>query len=336
MSRAVIGEKMNKQFSQDALQQRVYEQVREQLGHVLRDSYAGFMTFAHNSLTLVGLTALLALTVILSQPQLRSNLQQLVRSYDSGQSAEESTFSRDAVNQLADTARSFAVQTTTLLGLQSDWNDAESTSDSDAEAISGIKSPVLTKQQKAVSTYLARKYRVNQTAVNLLVSAAYTTGKEVGLEPSLLLAVMAIESRFNPFAQSPVGAEGLMQVMTKVHADKLDDFGGSNAALNPIANLQVGALILKDCIRRGGSLQAGLGLYVGAGMGDDAGYGSKVLQEKQWIDLAAKGGQPLRFAAASVAKPVTSAASRTLPVSQLQPVSTEMQPKADQAPEPQA
>ncbi len=326
---------MNKQFSQDALQHRVYGRVREQVGHVLRDSYAGFMTFAHNSLALVGLTALLALTVILSQPQLRNSLQQLVRSYDSEKPAEESSFSRDAVNQLADTARSFAVQTTTLLGLHSDWNGAESTSDSDAEAISGLKSPALNKQQKAVSSYLSHKYRVSQTAVDLLVSAAYTTGKEVGLEPNLLLAVMAIESRFNPFAQSSVGAQGLMQVMTKVHVDKLDDFGGSNAALNPIANLQVGALILKDCIRRGGSLQAGLSLYVGAGMSDDAGYGSKVLQEKQMIDQAAKGNQPLRVAT-NLVKSITTSSNKGIPVIQLQPVSFEMKKPTDLPTEPRA
>ena len=76
---------------------------------------------------------------------------------------------------------------------------------------------------------------------------------------------MAVESSFNPFAQSPVGAQGLMQVMTKVHDDKYEAFGGSLAAFDPVTNLRVGVQVLKECIRRAGSLEAGLRFYVGAG-----------------------------------------------------------------------
>ena len=59
---------------------------------------------------------------------------------------------------------------------------------------------------------------------------------------------MAVESSFNPFAQSPVGAQGLMQVMTKVHDDKYEAFGGSHAAFDPVTNLRVGVQVLKECI----------------------------------------------------------------------------------------
>ena len=141
--------------------------------------------------------------------------------------------------------------------------------------------------RQAISTYLVRKYRLSPAATDLLVAAAYETGRQTALEPALLLAVMAIESGFNPFAESVMGAQGLMQVMTKIHRDKLEDFGGSHAALNPVANMKVGAIILKDCIRRGGSVLDGLRLYSGSGMGDDGGYGSKVLQEKERIAAAA-------------------------------------------------
>jgi soluble lytic murein transglycosylase-like protein len=66
---------------------------------------------------------------------------------------------------------------------------------------------------------------------------------------------MAIESSFNPFAQSPVGAQGLMQVMTRVHDDKYEAFGGTHAAFDPMTNLRVGVQVLKECIARAGSLQ---------------------------------------------------------------------------------
>lgn len=145
------------------------------------------------------------------------------------------------------------------------------------------------REQREVGRYLARRYRVNPDALAMLVDAAYVTGRDLKMDPSLLLAVMAIESGFNPFAESTAGASGLMQLMSKVHREKLDEFGGANIALNPVANLRVGAVVLKDCIRRGGSVANGLRLYVGAGTGDDNGYGARVLQEKERIVQAIHG-----------------------------------------------
>lgn len=136
------------------------------------------------------------------------------------------------------------------------------------------------KEQQRVTGWLAKRYRIAGTASEMLVGAAYEAADSVKLDPLLVLAVMAIESRFNPFAESSVGAQGLMQVMSKVHHDKFSDHGGISAALNPIANIQVGARILQDLIRRGGSVEAGLKLYVGAGnLETDGGYTSKVLAE---------------------------------------------------------
>jgi hypothetical protein len=96
------------------------------------------------------------------------------------------------------------------------------------------------------------------------------------LDPTLILAIMAVESSFNPFAQSPVGAQGLMQVMTRVHDDKYEAFGGTHAAFDPVSNLRVGVQVLKECIARAGSLQEGLRYYVGAALLDsDGGYAGR-------------------------------------------------------------
>src|SRR4029078_146774 len=93
------------------------------------------------------------------------------------------------------------------------------------------------------------------------------------LERTLILAVMAVESGFNPFAQSPVGAQGLMQVMTKVHHDKYDNFGGKLAAFDAVTNLRVSVKVLQECIARAASIEGGLKYYVGAAnMEDDGGY----------------------------------------------------------------
>ncbi|MGF6445585.1 transglycosylase SLT domain-containing protein [Paraburkholderia youngii] len=144
-------------------------------------------------------------------------------------------------------------------------------------------------EQDLVASYLARRYRVAQEPVSELVKAAFDTGREVGLDPLLLLSVMAIESGFNPYAESGVGAQGLMQVMSKVHSDKFQYFGGQSAALEPLANIKVGALVLKDCIARGGSLPGGLRLYVGSSTPDDGGYGAKVMAERGRLRDVARG-----------------------------------------------
>lgn len=136
------------------------------------------------------------------------------------------------------------------------------------------------REQAAVADYIARKYRVAAQATAQLVKAAYLTGREVGIDPLLILGVIAIESSFNPYAESGVGAQGLMQVMTKVHQDKYEAVGGVAAALNPYANIKIGALVLKDCIARAGSLEGGLKYYVGATTNTDGGYGAKVLAER--------------------------------------------------------
>ena len=180
----------------------------------------------------------------------------------------------------------------------------------------------LPKEQAAVAYWLSKKYRVAPEPIAALVSEAYEQGKANKLDPTLILAIMAIESSFNPFAQSSVGAQGLMQVMTKVHTDKYETFGGQHAAFDPVTNLKVGVKVLKECIARAGSIEGGLKYYVGAAnLETDGGYAAKVLAEhqrlRQGVGLRAS---PLMLAKASapVAKPVAVEA----PVADSKPVAT--------------
>ena len=150
----------------------------------------------------------------------------------------------------------------------------------------------LSRAQAAVAYWLARRYHVAPEPVSRLVQEAWTVGALVNLDPTLILAVMAVESSFNPFAQSPVGAQGLMQVMTKVHDDKYEAFGGSHAAFDPVTNLRVGVQVLKECIARSGGLEAGLRSYVGAAnSGEDGGYADKVLAEQSILRQVAGGAR---------------------------------------------
>jgi soluble lytic murein transglycosylase-like protein len=166
----------------------------------------------------------------------------------------------------------------------------------------------LPRQQAAVAIWLSRRYKVAPEPVSRLVQEAWAVGHRVGLDPTLILAIMAVESSFNPFAQSPVGAQGLMQVMTKVHDDKYEAYGGVRAAFDPVANLRVGVQVLKECIARAGSLEAGLRFYVGAALsGEDGGYVGKVLAEQLHLRQVADGRNVAVNASNSVATPASPA-----------------------------
>ena len=148
----------------------------------------------------------------------------------------------------------------------------------------------LPKEQAAVTNWISRKYGVAPEPVAALVAESYNIGAKAKLEPTLILAIMATESGFNPFAQSPVGAQGLMQVMTGIHHEKYKDFGGKHAAFDPVSNLRVGIAVLLDCINRAGSLEGGLRFYVGAAnLDSDGGYAAKVLAEHDRLRQVAKG-----------------------------------------------
>jgi len=186
--------------------------------------------------------------------------------------------------------------------------------------------PGNSKQQQNVTSWLAKRYRVAGDAANMLVSTAYTTAHEVKLDPLLILAVMAIESGLNPFAESPMGAKGLMQVMAKVHHDKFQQVGGAQAALNPQANIRVGAQILKDYVKRTGSVEGGLKTYVGAAdMESDSGYGAKVLAEWQRLKQVAGGKKVPTTNVAPPAQMVVKAAPA-------EPKAPAAAPKAEEAP----
>jgi soluble lytic murein transglycosylase-like protein len=145
--------------------------------------------------------------------------------------------------------------------------------------------------QAAVARWLGKKYRIAPEPLAALVAEAHVLSKKVGLPAHLILAVMAIESNFHPYIQSPAGAQGLMQVMTGVHANRYRSYGGVMAAFDPISNMRVGVAVLVDCIKRkDGALHEGLRYYLGGdAVVEDGGYVSKVLEEQARLDAVASG-----------------------------------------------
>ena len=121
----------------------------------------------------------------------------------------------------------------------------------------------LTPAAESLAGAVARRYRVARESAREMVRAAFREGRRNGVDPLLILAVIAVESRFNPIAESEQGAVGLMQIIPRFHMDKVAETGAPTF-LQPHANIAIGARILKDAIRRGGGEVAGLQLYNGS------------------------------------------------------------------------
>lgn len=134
--------------------------------------------------------------------------------------------------------------------------------------------------RSAVAAYLAERYDRDAEATRRYVEEAYTAAGTFDVDPLLVLAVMAVESRFDPAARSGYGARGLMQVVPRFHLDKLADYGGAHAVTDPQVNVLVGTRILKDSLRKGGGVRAGLQRYAGW-TDEEQRYSRKVLAERQ-------------------------------------------------------
>ena len=95
----------------------------------------------------------------------------------------------------------------------------------------------LEREQRTVAESIAKRYRIADAAATSFVSIAYRAADQHRLDALLILAVMAIESRYNPVAESVMGAKGLMQVIPKYHQEKLFAHGGDQSLLEPEVNI---------------------------------------------------------------------------------------------------
>ncbi len=274
-----------------------------------RDTASGFMTTVHHTFMILGVTAIGALALMFVRPDVTDHLKALspFTIANAQEPVGDLLAMTDPAGLPAPTANDI-IEARRLGVSASSFSGAGMGSSSAGAGMfplnSVATSPATQRQQELVTQWLAKKYRVASDATDMLVGAAYTTAREIKLDPLLILSVMAIESGFNPFAESPVGAQGLMQVMSKVHHEKFRQLGGLKAALNPVANIKVGSLILKDYVTRGGSVEAGLKLYVGAAAFDtDFGYGSRVLAEYRRLKDVSTGRQVPLTTPAYTSKP---------------------------------
>lgn len=261
--------------------------VQSSLGTVADDIARGFFVITHSSFALLGLVVALAVVTLMARPDLRDAGEVRLMAWLQER--------RGTVVEPQDTAPSEPVQAVAAAPAPRPVAD---------------KPKALSSQEAAVASWISKKYSVALEPVGTLVAEAFELGQHVKLDPTLILAIMAIESGFNPFAQSPVGAQGLMQVMTQVHHDKYAKIGGRLAAFDPLANLRVGVKVLQECITRAGSIEGGLKYYVGAAnLESDGGYASKVMAERARLLAVVGGKRPPTSESRFVAKPAPAQAT---------------------------
>jgi len=107
-----------------------------------------------------------------------------------------------------------------------------------------------------------------------------TTAREYGLKPSLVYAVIDVESRGDPAAISRAGAMGLMQLMP----DTSSDYGVSNP-FDPQANIGGGVHYLHDLLARyHGNVSDALAAYnAGPGLVDAVGGVPAIPETRSYV-----------------------------------------------------
>ena len=98
-------------------------------------------------------------------------------------------------------------------------------------------------EKTKVAKWISRKYKVSNEAVREIVEISFSAGSDFEVDPYVIIAVIAIESSFNPLAESSAGA-----------------------------------LILKNFYLRYGNYQRALLAYVGVSQNSNSSYPKKVLR----------------------------------------------------------
>ena len=216
------------------------------------DVREGFVEISRHSLALVGLVVVTMALIFMARPGLQMNVNEVLMGW-----LEE----RQAENLETPTANDAAYRST-------------------ATSLKGLP-----KDQLAVTYWLSRRYRVSPEPLAALVTEAWAVGERSQIPPTLILAIMAIESKFNPFTSGTQGAMGLMQINPDARATELASFGGRLAVFDPVTNLRLGARLLQDLILQSETIEEALRQYASAsGQAEDSVYIERVLAEQKFLE----------------------------------------------------
>jgi hypothetical protein len=192
------------------------------------DISRGFVNISHHSFAMLGLLAVMLSMLALARPEIRTQTVQNIQGW---------LFTRLHISDSIDERQQVMLRSM------------------------AAKSSELDATQKILVQAVRSKYRIAPEPLNAIVLEVFDLANRASLDPTLILAVIGVESNFNPFANSPIGAKGLMQVLPDAHSDQFTPYGGAMAIFDPKTNLRIGVKILKECIDLAGSTEEGLRLY---------------------------------------------------------------------------
>lgn len=219
-----------------------------------QDIREGFVVMLRHSLALLGLSVMVMLLVFMARPELRTTVSEKTMAWLQSQ-LPEGTFAADDF-----LGRSLASD---LKGLDSD--------------------------QVAVARWLSRRYKIASEPLAALISEADTLGTNSQLPPNLILAIMAVESGFNPYAMGTKGAMGLMQIVPAQFKSSLSSFGGKLATYDPLTNMRLGTRQLQSMVQESGSLETGIQRYgEQSGQPDSQTYLQRVVSEYLQMEKVAR------------------------------------------------
>ncbi len=216
------------------------------------DIREGFVEISRHSLAMIGLVVVVVSMTFVSRPDLQAYASQFLLSWLE--------------------IRQIETLDTPTLGNAASRSTAKNTHQ-------------LTQDQLAVTHWLSRKYRVSLEPMGAMVSEAWVIGERSQLPPSLILAIMAVESRFNPYASGSQGAVGLMQIEQDAHSQTLNHFGGRFSAFDPLTNLRIGVRHLQALVQQTNTLEQALSLYgASSGQATERQYVERVLTEQRLLE----------------------------------------------------
>lgn len=170
----------------------------------------------------------------------------------SGVDASAAAVSRPSLLSEAELARALAERDAELQKLKArlqELDDAPAYEEAESLGVVALvkKSRLPDRQQRRLSVAIVREAGAN------------------GLDPLLVLAVIHCESGYDPFAVSPVGAMGLMQLMPDTGDWLLSRRGVELRRRNNLfdveLNVEIGAAYLSELIREFGSIERALVAY---------------------------------------------------------------------------
>ena len=155
-----------------------------------------------------------------------------------------------------------------------------------------VKSKIEIEQEKIANIVMSLKPQLDPAIANVISISIIKHSNHFNVPTSLVISIINRESEFNTLAVSSMGARGLMQIMTKVHKDKIKKIGIDNyKAMHIDNNIQLGCSILREYFNTEKSTEKALERYVG---GQHKEYISDVLSTYLEINMMLAGNLKIK------------------------------------------